>query len=134
MLITSILMGFLPKQYYVADQQVPQYLLSLPMIFLTDVMVVSLLTIFFSILTFALVTTIINEYVIIYMEKQSNDIEPTEVWERVKKDYLMILIASIGYSVVVMVGTVFFVVPGFYLFVTLSLIYIVQITETDRIF
>ena len=133
MLITSVLMGFYQNNvmWLTSRSTVP---FDSSEDFLTDIAVVSLLTMFFSILTFALVVTIINEYIVIYMEKQSNDIEPAEVWQRVKKDYLMILISSIGYSVVVMVGTVFFIVPGFYLFVTLSLIYTAQITERTGFF
>ncbi len=128
MLITSVLMGFYQNNvmWLTSRTTVP---FDGSEDFLTDVVAVSLLAMFFSILTFALVVTIINEYVVIYMEEQRNDIEPIEVWQRVKKDYLMVLLSSIGYTVVVMVGTVFFIIPGFYLFVTLSLIYIVQITE-----
>ena len=133
MLVTSVLMGFYQNNVMWLGTRTSESIGPSSEVFM-DVIGVSIFAMLFSVLTVALVITIINEYIIIYLEKQSSDIEPSEVWQRVKKDYLMILISSIGYSVLVLIGTVFFVFPGIYLFVTLSLIYIVQITERKGFF
>ena len=133
MLITSVLMGFYQNNlmWLMPDASQPTGLTD---DLFMNMMAVSLFTMLFSVLTVALVVTIINEYVIIYMEKQTSDIEPSEVWQRVKKDYLMILISSIGYSIIVLIGAMFLFFPGLYLLVTLSTIYILQITERKGFF
>ena len=133
MLITSVLMGFYQNNIMSLGTNVSQPPVPTDALF-TDVIAIAVLASFFSVLTMALLMTIINEYIVIYLEKQSSDIEPSEVWERVKKDYLMILISSIGYSVVVVIGMIFLLLPGIYLFVTLSMLYIVQITERKGFF
>lgn len=133
MLITSVLMGLNQNNVLWLSSLNAQPFGSTDEL-VTEIIAVSVLTMLFSILTMSLIVTIINEYIILYLEKQSSQIEPSEVWQRVKKDYLMILISSIGYTVIVLIGTVFFVLPGIYLFVTLSLIYIVQIAERKGFF
>lgn len=88
-----------------------------------------MLTMFVSILSYAVSITVINEYVVLYLKKKTNQISPAEVWERVKKDAVMIMLSTIVVFVFVVIGTIFFVIPGIYLGVLLSLIYIVQINE-----
>ena len=133
MLITSVLMGFYQNNVMWLSTRSSQPIGPTDELF-TDVLGVAVFAMLFSTLTVALVITIINEYIVLYLEKQSNKIEPAEVWQRVKKDYLMILLSTIGYWVLVFIGGIFLAIPGIYLSITLSLIYIVQITERKGFF
>ncbi len=73
-------------------------------------------------------TLVVNAYLIEY-EKGNRAITPEAIWNRMK-DYIG---ASIGYSIVmfvfVMIATLFFVIPGIYVGVTLSLMYMVMMRE-----
>ncbi len=95
---------------------------------------VGILFMFVGLLSHALVITVIYEYVVLYLKKQSNQITTAEVWEAVKKDVLMIMISVVVASIIITVGALFFVLPGIYLAVLLSLIYIVQINERKGFF
>ncbi|MEZ4901012.1 MAG: hypothetical protein R2822_04265 [Spirosomataceae bacterium] len=73
-------------------------------------------------------TLAVNAYMLEY-EDGHRDITPEMVWNRMK-DYIL---KSIGFSIVmfflVMIGFLFFVIPGMYLAIALSLMYMVMMRE-----
>ncbi len=102
--------------------------------YLNTVGFVGILFMFVGLLSHAMVITVIYEYVVLYLKKQSNDITTAEVWEGVKKDVLMIMLSVFVATIFIMVGAIFFILPGIYLLVLLSLIYIIQINERKGFF
>ena len=51
-----------------------------------------------------------------------------------KKNFLLILLTGIGYSILVVLGFIFLIIPGIYLSISLSLIFIVRLEEKLRFF
>ena len=83
-----------------------------------------------SLLATSVVITVVYEYLVLYM--QANTLTtPTvsEVWERTKQDVLKVLLGVIVVSILVSIGFVFLIVPGFILLAALSFIFIIMIKE-----
>lgn len=68
-------------------------------------------------------------YIKLYTEKGSGNFSQEDVWQVMKDNFLMILITSIVIGVVIFIGFMLFVIPGIYLAVPLSLIFIVRMQE-----
>lgn len=87
-------------------------------------------------LFFAIIILIIVIYSIIqiYLESDSLEIEMDVVWSKVKQNSVMIIATSFGLGVIVTVGTMFLIVPGIFLGVALSIIYMVRIVERKKFF
>jgi hypothetical protein len=64
----------------------------------------------------------------LYIEKDSVDFSVNDVWERTKEDFLMILFTSIGTGFVT-VFALLLIIPGVYLSVTLTIIFMVRMRE-----
>lgn len=79
--------------------------------------------------TNALVIGILYEYMILYKTNPPDQITPASVWEAIKKDYFQLLLAVFVISILVTLGFVFFIIPGFFLGAALSLIFIIVVYE-----
>ncbi|MBK9099954.1 MAG: hypothetical protein IPM14_18030 [bacterium] len=64
-----------------------------------------------------------------YKESETGVFEIDDVWKRVKKIFFPVFLTGIGYSFFVGLGFVFLIVPGIYLSITLSIIFIVRLEE-----
>jgi hypothetical protein len=72
-----------------------------------------LMMIFLFIGSVSIIATI-NSYIILYEEKQSNQIAVEEVWARVRSTFMMYMGTIILYSVLLMVASIALAVPIFY--------------------
>lgn len=92
------------------------------------------LVILVSFLAIMMVITVVNSYIKVYGRKESSYIEVNEVWQETKKHYLSVLLASIIVAFVTLAATFFFIIPGIYVGVALSLIFIIIIFEDKNPF
>jgi hypothetical protein len=74
---------------------------------------VALMVVFFLVSSVLIVATI-NNYVILYDEKKTNQIEVDEVWRRVRETFMMYLGTMIQLSLLILVGGAALAVPVFY--------------------
>lgn len=92
------------------------------------------LVVLVSFLAVMMVITVVNSYIKVYGRKGPSDIEVNEVWQETKKHYFSVLLASIIVAFVTVVATFFFIIPGIYVGVALSLIFIIIIFEDKNPF
>ncbi|MGB3850095.1 MAG: hypothetical protein WA958_09025 [Tunicatimonas sp.] len=90
----------------------------------------SSLTSFLSIFVSALLVTVVYAYLILYTERADYDnITVAEVWERVKRHYLVVVVSTFVYSVLVGLGFLLLIIPGFIALAALSFLFIIQMKE-----
>lgn len=89
----------------------------------------SMVTVVLGVLASSFLTVTVYGYLILYERKNGEPISVGEVWEVVKENFLMVIVATIGYGLIAGVGFMFLVFPGIYLAVALSLIFMVQLRE-----
>ena len=83
----------------------------------------------FSTLATVMAVTVVNIYVKLYLEKEEGAIEVGEVWAGVKANYFKVLAASVLVFLITTLATLFFIIPGIYVGVILSLVFTVVIIE-----
>ncbi len=88
-----------------------------------------LLAIFFMMLSYLIVNVVTYSHIVVYKQSQDGIFDIDDVWQIVKKNFLMILFTGIGYSFAVGLGFILLIIPGIYLSITLSLIFIVRLEE-----
>ena len=88
-----------------------------------------LLAMFFMILSYLIITIVTYSHLMVYKQSESGVFDIDEIWQMVKKNFFMILFTGIGYTFVVVFGFIFLIIPGVYLSITLSLIFIVRLEE-----
>ncbi len=90
----------------------------------------SSLTSFLSIFVSALLVTVVYAYLVLYIERADHDnITVAQVWERVKQHYLVVVVSTFVYSVLVVLGFMLLIIPGFIAAAALSFLFIIQIKE-----
>lgn len=125
-------------------------------IFTSDLIIKIVLAVVVATVTSVITLATMNNYVILYREKQSNQIEVEEVWERVKKTFWMYFWSMIGFvllafaayillilpivalaavsPVLIFFGVFAFIIIIFYLLVANSLVFIVRGFEPKGFF
>ncbi|NOT75015.1 MAG: hypothetical protein HOP08_08805 [Cyclobacteriaceae bacterium] len=115
-----------------------------------------LLSFVFFVVSIVSIIATINNYLILYQEKQTNEIEVSEVWQRVRKTFFMYLISSFLFGLFAMIAYFLLIIPtvvlaaisplliflgilvlfgGFvYLFISASLLFVVQGFEKRNFF
>jgi hypothetical protein len=88
-----------------------------------------LFAMFFMMLSYLVITVVTYSHLILYKESEPANIEIDDVWQIVKRNFWMILFTGIGYTVLVFIGFVFLIIPGIYLSIALSLIFIIRLEE-----
>ena len=88
-----------------------------------------LLAMFFMVISYIIISVVTYSHLLIYKESDTSIFEIEDVWKRVKKIFFPILFTGIGYSLIVGFGFLFLIVPGIYLAITLSLIFIIRLEE-----
>lgn len=83
----------------------------------------------FMIISYVIITVVTYAHLLIYKESETGVFEIDDVWKRVKKIFFPVFLTGIGYSFFVGLGFVFLIVPGIYLSITLSIIFIVRLEE-----
>ena len=88
------------------------------------------LAMFLSIFVSALLVTVVYAYLVLYVERADYDnITVAEVWERAKQHYLVVVVSTFVYSVLVVLGFMLLIIPGFIAIAALSFLFIIQIKE-----
>jgi hypothetical protein len=88
-----------------------------------------LLAMFFMILSYLIITIVTYSHLMVYKQSETGVFDIDEIWQMVKKSFFMILFTGIGYTFVVGFGFIFLIIPGVYLSIALSLIFIVRLEE-----
>jgi hypothetical protein len=88
-----------------------------------------LLAIFFMIISYLIITVVTYSHLMIYKQTEKGSFDIEDVWRMVKKNFFTILFTGIGYTIAVGLGFIFLIVPGVYLSVALSFIFIVRLEE-----
>jgi hypothetical protein len=76
-----------------------------------------------------LLTTVINEYVVLYAERGPEGAKFNEVWEETRRDVAKVIVTTLIVAVGAAIGMLFFVIPGIYLVVLTSVIVTVRVNE-----
>jgi len=88
-----------------------------------------LLSMFFMVTSYLIITVVTYSHLLVYKHSESGVLELDDVWQMVKKNFFTILLTGIGYTFIVGFGFIFLIIPGIYLSITLSLIFIVRLEE-----
>ena len=88
-----------------------------------------LIGLLFTLLAYTIVTIVTYSHLMVYKQSEDGIFDIEDVWQKVKKNFFMILLTGIGYSFAVGLGFVLLIVPGIYLSIALSLIFIVRLEE-----
>jgi hypothetical protein len=80
-------------------------------------------------ITLQLIITVTYSCLNLYIEKNSNDFSVNEVWNRTRKDFLMILFTTIGSTFITFLALFLLIFPGIYLSVALTIIFMVRMRE-----
>lgn len=87
------------------------------------------LAMIFMIISYVIITVVTYSHLIVYKQSETGVFELDDVWQMVKKKFFLVLLTGIGYSIIVGLGFLFLIVPGIYLSIALSLIFIVRLEE-----
>jgi len=93
-----------------------------------------LLYFFFLMLAVFILMIVVYSIIDEYLNSNTLKLEMDLVWRRFKQNFWMILLTGLGYVITVVIGSFFLIIPGIYLAVTLSLIYMVRIVEKKIFF
>ena len=86
------------------------------------------------VLATSMVVTVVYSFMIIYSEKGHGDISVDEIWQRVKRDYLMIVISALVIAVLSYIGMIFLILPGIAFSVYACLVLFIQVKERKGFF
>jgi len=83
-----------------------------------------------TLLTVPLVIGTVYGHMSLYFERDDfGEIQVADVWKKVKGHYLSILLSSIVVSVLITLGFIFLIIPGFILLTAFSLIFVLLVKE-----
>ena len=93
-----------------------------------------LFSMFFMMLSYLVIVIVTYSHLILYKNSEAGNFDIDDVWQNVKRNFWMILFTGIGYSILSFIGFVFLIVPGIYLSIALSIIFIVRLEERLNFF
>ena len=93
-----------------------------------------LFSMFFMMLSYLVIIIVTYSHLILYKNSEAGNFDIDDVWQNVKRNFWMILFTGIGYSILSFIGFVFLIVPGIYLSIALSIIFIVRLEERLKFF
>jgi hypothetical protein len=88
-----------------------------------------LFSMFFMMLSYLIITIVTYSHLILYKTSEPGNFDIDDVWQNVKRNFWMILFTGIGYSILAFIGFIFLIIPGVYLSIALSIIFIVRLEE-----
>lgn len=83
----------------------------------------------FAMLVTVVIIAVMYEYIILCYENGIREYGVDEVWQGVKKRMILYILYSVFNGIITFVGLMFLIVPGIYLGVTLSFVYMVAFVE-----
>lgn len=87
-----------------------------------------LASMFFSLLAFVVLSLTVYSYMVLTMDYEG-PIEVSDVWNLVKSNLMAVLYSAVGVAILAVVATLFFVLPGIYFSVVLSIFIMVMVRE-----
>ncbi len=88
-----------------------------------------LLSMFFMMLAYLIIMAVTYSHLMVYKKSESGVFDIDDVWQMTKRNFFMILFSAIGYTIIAGFGFLFLIIPGVYLSIALSLIFIVRLEE-----
>lgn len=88
-----------------------------------------MLAMVFMIISYVIITVVTYSHLMLYKKSETGIFELDDIWQMVRKIFFMFLYTGIGYTIIVGFGFLFLIVPGIYLSIALSLIFIVRLEE-----
>ena len=88
-----------------------------------------LLSMFFMLLSYLIITVVTYSHLMVYKQSETGSFDIDDVWQMAKHNFFMILLSGIGYTIIAGFGFLFLIIPGVYLSIALSLIFIVRLEE-----
>jgi hypothetical protein len=88
-----------------------------------------LLSMLFMLFSYLIITIVTYSFIVLYKNSDLGSIDVEDVWQRTKSNFWMLLFTGIGFAVIIFFGFLLLIIPGIYLSVALSIIYIVRIEE-----
>jgi hypothetical protein len=92
------------------------------------------LGILFSVISLMVLAIVVNEYIRLYNEHKTENFQWQDVLPGVKSHFLSVFLFAIGYTIIVMLGLMLFIIPGIYLAFALSLLIYVRMFEKKSFF
>ncbi|MFD0750490.1 hypothetical protein ACFQZS_10075 [Mucilaginibacter calamicampi] len=97
----------------------------------TQVGVTALITLFFTLLTYTAIVVTVLSYMTIYKEKGNTPATNEEVWGYLKYYYFKIFGSTILNTILLIIGMVFCLIPGVWLYPILGLMFPIMIMENS---
>jgi hypothetical protein len=88
-----------------------------------------LISVVFLMFSYLIITIVTYSYIILYKNSELNSFDIDDVWQKAKSSFWMLFFTGIGLAVVLFFGFLLLIIPGIYLSVALSIIYIVRMEE-----
>ena len=104
-----------------------------PQFFLGNNMTMILINLLVSLVAQSIMASGIYGYISLYVEKGRNGFSPSDVWNKFTRVFLPVIFTSIIVSLIVVAGTLLFIIPGIYLAVSLSIILLIVVHEQDSL-
>ena len=96
---------------------------------LASVAGVAILALLLLLATYSMICTSVYAYISLYVEKGSEGFEIEDVWQKIGQNYFRILGVSLLKGLIIVIGFIFCILPGIYLSISLSMIFIIMIYE-----
>ena len=93
-----------------------------------------LLSMLFTMLSYLIITTVTYSHLMLYNNSELESFDIEQIWQKVKSIFWMILFTGLGYVFIVGFGFILLIIPGIYLSIALSLIFIVRLEEEISFF
>lgn len=93
-----------------------------------------LLYLFFAGLSYIMLTIVSYSYVMLYREREQGTFDIDDVWQKAKSSFWIIFLTGLGSIIIIVFGSILLIIPGVYLAVAFSLIYMVRIEEKTTFF
>jgi hypothetical protein len=88
----------------------------------------------FSFISLIIVAIVVTEYIRLYNEDKTENYQWQDILPKLKSDFLSIFLLGLGYSVIVALSSLLFIIPGIYMAIALSLLIYVKIYEEKSFF
>ncbi len=88
-----------------------------------------LISMVFMMLSYLVITMVTYSFIVLYKSSDLGSFDIDDVWQKTKSNFWMLLFTGIGYAVILFFGFLLLIIPGIYLSVALSIIFIVRMEE-----
>jgi hypothetical protein len=88
----------------------------------------------FSFISIIIVAIVVLEYIRLYNEDKTENYQWQDILPKLKSSFLSIFLFGVGYSIIVALASLLFVIPGIYMAIALSLLVYVKIYEDKSFF